>query len=102
MFFKKLKEILFNMEKNHKILNIHSLVFSRWMVSSISSNSVLFFARTPDGYVRTNPSASRLTFLFNSPLFPSRDKKNKKYKHINGTYEAKYTDLLEANYFDWS
>ena len=46
------------------------------MLSSVPSNSAASVARAPDGYVRANPSANRLSFS-NSPLFSSGGKINK-------------------------
>lgn len=57
------------MAKNQTFL-ISNLFSSGWLLSSIPSNSVSSFARTPDGYVRTNPSANRLILLSNSSLLP--------------------------------
>lgn len=53
---------------------ISNLFSSGWLLSNIPSNSVSSFARTPDGYVRTNPSANRLILLSNSSLFPNEGK----------------------------
>lgn len=60
-----------------RLLKISSLFSLEWLLSSVPLNSASFFARTPDGNVRINPSANRLIIFSNSSLFLSRGKINK-------------------------